>query len=170
MGTTCPLCVQAWALRCSSCFFARADASSGIPAAAAGRRLRGALCYSEKSGGNCHRIGPSFSFSRSNPDAKKFASGVLDIHQTFQVRDEPARLQRENKTLRRRLVPRVKTIGALQRIESAVDLDGVHLPRGVFQFAVAAATLWDRTRRPSTVDKSIPKCQFGSRNSYSRRT
>ena len=50
----------------------------------------------------------AFRRSASTPDAKKFASGSLDVPQLFHVGDEPRPLHREHEIVRRLLVPRLR--------------------------------------------------------------
>ena len=52
----------------------------------------------------------------------------LYVSQLFEVGDEPAALDREDKTFRCLVAPSGEGFGALQRIMRAVDLDRVNLP------------------------------------------
>ena len=55
----------------------------------------------------------------------------LDLAQPPDVGDEARALDREDKILRGLVVPTGKSVGALQPIERAVDLDRVDLPAGI---------------------------------------
>ncbi len=56
------------------------------------------------------------------------------------MRDETTAFHREEEFLGRGVIPRAVAFGALERIEGAVNLDGTHLARGVFEFAVLRPT------------------------------
>src|SRR6202022_287421 len=62
---------------------------------------------------------------------KEVGERRLDLAQPPDVGDEPRALDREDKALRGLVVPAGKSVGALQRIKGAVDLDRLDLPAGI---------------------------------------
>src|ERR1700694_1234796 len=72
-----------------------------------------------------------FLLQPQDPGGEEIGERRLDLAQPPDVGDEPRALDGEDKALRGLVIPPGKGVGALQRIEGAVDLDRLDLPAGI---------------------------------------
>ena len=86
----------------------------------------------------------------------------LDLAQPPDMRDEARPLDREHKALRGLVVPAGKSVGALQPIERAVDLDRVDLPAGIGKLV--------GLQQAGRIEVSAPSAHRSSRRSRSVRS
>src|SRR5438067_5531937 len=74
---------------------------------------------------------PELLFQPQHPRGEEIGERRFDVAQLFQMRDEAAALDREDKIIGRLVMPAGEEFGPLQRIMRAVDLDRLEVPAGI---------------------------------------
>src|SRR5438067_4359008 len=75
--------------------------------------------------------GPELLFQPQHPRGEEIGERRFDVAQLFQMGDETAALDREDKIVGRLVMPAREEFGPLQRIMRAVDLDRLEVPAGI---------------------------------------
>src|SRR4029453_1836085 len=76
---------------------------------------------------------------------------LVDVLQPQKMRDVARAFDRVQEARRRGAIPLVVVLGALQRIERAVDLDGREMPRAELELAA----LWKSLRVPHAAPRLV---------------
>ena len=145
-----PPWVKARPFKRSSCFSASV-AAAVVSRGSSRKNSSSTSGLNRKFGGNCHRIGPSFGPSASSSRSKEIRQRLLHPSQLQHVRDVAAALNRKDEIIRSLLRPCRETRRPLQRIERAVDLNGVKQRSRIGQLLLLRQALWIEHAAPRLV-------------------
>src|SRR6266550_3868191 len=90
-------------------------------------------------------------FQPQHPGCEEIGKWGFDLAQLFQMGDETAALDREEKIIGRLVIPAGEEFGPLQRIMRAVDLDRIEMPAGIGEFVALAQLLGVEAAAPAGI-------------------